>query len=148
MDGRIGRLRYFVWSFVATAALFAFVLVGALLNLFVSAWLGVPITLVADIAMVVLIVIIAGQRVHDLGWSAWTLLLMIIPLVNVIFGLVLVFMPGNKDANRFGAPPPPNSQAVKILAVVAVVVYVLSSIAYMTYFGALMAELGQGMNHR
>lgn len=148
MDGRIGRLRYLAWGFVATAALLALIIVGTLLNILITPWIGLPISVVGYIAFTVIAVIIAGQRVHDLGWSAWMLLLMIVPLVNVVFGLVMLFMPGNKDANRFGAPPPPNSQAVKVIATVAVVLYVLSTLLYVTYFGAMMASLNEGLNHR
>jgi uncharacterized membrane protein YhaH (DUF805 family) len=55
------------------------------------------------------------QRLHDLGWSGWLYLLNLVPLVNSIFPLLLV-LPGNAGANQYGAPPPRNSTAVKVLA--------------------------------
>ena len=45
------------------------------------------------------------QRLHDIGMSAWYMLLLIIPLVNIIMWLVLVFKSGNDGANRYGYPP-------------------------------------------
>ncbi len=44
------------------------------------------------------------KRLHDFGQSGWWTVLMMIPYVNLIFGLVLVFVPGDKKSNTYGAP--------------------------------------------
>ncbi len=38
------------------------------------------------------------------------------PFVGSFFPFVIMVVPGNETANRYGAPPPPNSTAVKVLA--------------------------------
>jgi len=56
------------------------------------------------------------QRLHDLGWSGWLYFLNLVPLVNSVFPLLLLVLPGNPGANQYGPPPPRNSTAVKVLA--------------------------------
>src|SRR3546814_16133277 len=56
------------------------------------------------------------QRLHDLGWSGWLWLLNLVPFVGSVFPFVLMALPGNTGANRYGPPPPPNSTAVKVLS--------------------------------
>lgn len=51
-----------------------------------------------------------------MGWSGWLWLALLVPFVNVVLSLLLLFMPGEQSANRFGPPPPPNSTGVKVLA--------------------------------
>ena len=46
---------------------------------------------------------------------------MIVPLLNLMF----FFIPGTKGTNRYGAPPPPNTLAVKILAWLMLVFFVV-----------------------
>ena len=67
-------------------------------------------TAIAVIPYLVFYVLAAIQRTHDMDWSAWMLLLALIPFVALIW----VFKPGTRGANRFGAPPPPNGLGVKI----------------------------------
>lgn len=44
------------------------------------------------------------RRMHDVGRSAWWLLSLLVPGVNVITLLVLFAWPGKSDENRFGPP--------------------------------------------
>ena len=57
--------------------------------------------------------------------SGWFSLLALIPLV----GLVWVFKGGTPGANRFGAPPPPNTLGVKIIACVFPLIFVIGILA-------------------
>jgi hypothetical protein len=59
---------------------------------------------------------ITVQRLHDLGWSGWLWFLHLVPFVGSIFPILLMVLPGNTGANQYGAPPPRNSTAVKILS--------------------------------
>jgi uncharacterized membrane protein YhaH (DUF805 family) len=54
-------------------------------------------------------VAIAAQRFHDLGASGWWALLSLIPFVSLIILLLLIFAPGQKQANCYGAMPCPGS---------------------------------------
>jgi uncharacterized membrane protein YhaH (DUF805 family) len=70
-------------------------------------------------------VLTAIQRSHDMDWSGWTVLLMIIPFV----GLIWIFKRGSEDTNTYGAPPPPNTLAVKILGFLFPILFVVGFLA-------------------
>ncbi|WP_028238085.1 DUF805 domain-containing protein [Stutzerimonas azotifigens] len=118
--GRIGRLRYLAWSGVLLAAASGLFLLAALL-MFLSSTLGIFLMVVIGIAMAVVSVQIGAQRLHDIGWTGWLLLVNLIPVLGTLFALVMLALPGNKEANRFGPPPPPNTRAVKALAVLGLI---------------------------
>ncbi|MNP49644.1 hypothetical protein D3C76_1438450 [compost metagenome] len=73
------------------------------------------------LAFVVISVLFTIQRLHDIGWSGWLWLLNLVPFVGSFFPLVIMVMPGNIGANRYGPPPPPNSTAVKVLCALWIV---------------------------
>ena len=123
IDGRIGRLRYLAWTLVLTVAMlvasgiiatasFAVATASPTAGVILGSLLGFALF----VAMVWVSVQIGVQRLHDLGWSGWLYLLNLVPLVNSIFPLLLLVLPGNAGANQYGAPPPRNSTAVKVLA--------------------------------
>ncbi|MCF5725113.1 DUF805 domain-containing protein [Pseudomonas syringae] len=123
INGRIGRLRYLAWTLVLTVAMLVAGGIIATAGFAVATAsptagmiLGVLLGFALCIAIVVVSVQIGVQRLHDLGWSGWLYLLNLVPLVNSIFPLLLLVMPGNPGANQYGAPPPRNTTAVKVLA--------------------------------
>ncbi|WP_210641412.1 MULTISPECIES: DUF805 domain-containing protein [unclassified Pseudomonas] len=132
-DGRIGRLRYLAWTMVLTLAMMPVVGVAFWVSL---SWLLTSNSIAAMIVGGLVAVVIAlgfayvsiqfsVQRLHDLGWSGWLWLLNLVPFVGSVFPFVLICMPGNAGANRYGPPPPPNSTAVKVLSWLWVVMIVL-----------------------
>ena len=46
-----------------------------------------------------------AKRCHDLGKSGFFGLLLLIPLVNFIFGIYLAFFKGDENDNEYGASP-------------------------------------------
>ena len=123
INGRIGRLRYLAWTLVLTVAMlvaagilstvgFAIATASPTIAIIVGSLLGLALF----VAVVVVSVQIGVQRLHDLGWSGWLYLLNLVPLVNSVFPILLLVLPGNSGANQYGAPPPRNSTAVKVLA--------------------------------
>ena len=42
------------------------------------------------------------RRLHDIGHSAWSLLLCCIPYVGGLYALILFALPGEKHANKYG----------------------------------------------
>lgn len=115
ISGRIGRVRYLAWSLVL--GLISLPVIGICeLSMKASLFLGGALMLVAYVAMIVVGVMFGAKRLHDVGWSAWWLLLFIVPIANFVLSLLMLFMPGTQGSNNYGAPPPPNSTAVKILA--------------------------------
>ena len=124
INGRIGRLRYLAWTLVLTLVLLAVIgavfTVGvgiALASSTIATVLGVLVGIAVFVAFFWVNVQITVQRLHDLGWSGWLWFLHLVPFVNSIFPLLLVVLPGNTGANQYGAPPPRNSTAVKVLAI-------------------------------
>lgn len=115
LEGRIGRLRYLAWSLVLIGA-FAGVMAVVAIAANVSEILGAALAIGAVLGLLVVSVQIGAQRLHDIGWSAWLLLLNIVPLINSLFWILMLVVPGSAGANRYGPPPPRNSLAVKLLA--------------------------------
>ncbi len=123
INGRIGRLRYLAWTLVLTIAM---LVAGGIISTAsfavatasptVAIILGGVLGFALFIALIVVSVQIGVQRLHDLGWSGWLYLLNLVPLVNSVFPLLMLVLPGNAGANQYGAPPPRNSTAVKVLA--------------------------------
>lgn len=114
-DGRIGRLRYLAWSMVLMLACLP--LFGIAAGFFaVSEILGGLLMVVVGIAVAVVGIMFGVQRLHDIGWSGWLLLVTLVPVIGGVFSLLMFVIPGSTEANRFGPPPPPNSTAVKVLA--------------------------------
>ncbi|OPA96307.1 hypothetical protein BFW87_08210 [Pseudomonas fluorescens] len=123
IHGRIGRLRYLAWTLVLTIAM---LVAGGILSTAgfaiatasptLATIFGVLTGLALFVAIVWVSVQIGVQRLHDLGWSGWLYLLNLVPLVNSVFPILLLVLPGNSGANQYGPPPPRNSTAVKVLA--------------------------------
>jgi len=131
IEGRIGRLRYLAWSLMlilGALALFGVASMGFAISEIVGA---VSIALVG-IGMAVVSVQIGVQRLHDIGWSGWLWLINLVPIVGGVFALLMLVIPGTTGANRYGPPAPPNSRAVKVLALLWLLVPVLGILAAIT----------------
>jgi uncharacterized membrane protein YhaH (DUF805 family) len=115
LQGRIGRLRYLAWSLVLV--LVGTVVGGICIGVMSSSLIaGGLLAAIACVAFVVVSIQIGAQRLHDAGWSAWLLLLNLVPVVGTFFPILMIVVPGNSGANQYGAPPPPNGKGVKVLA--------------------------------
>ena len=105
----------------------------------ISDLFGSLLVVLATIAVFVIAIQIGVQRLHDIGWSGWLLLINIVPVVGSVFALLMVVMPGTNGANRYGPMPPPNSTAVKVLACLFLLVPlsgIIAAIAMPTLFSA------------
>jgi uncharacterized membrane protein YhaH (DUF805 family) len=131
--GRVGRLRYLA-HFTGAYFLFAF-FVGGLRGGMAALGMEVLGNVLLGLGFIVFMVfaVLKGiQRSHDMDWSGWTILLGFIPLV----GFIWIFKGGTPGANRFGAPPPPNTLGVKILGFffpAVMVIGILAAIALPAY---------------
>ncbi len=125
--GRLGRVRYLAYLM----ALFFLVWIGGgvLAAMLIPTLTEQNQSLMRLVGLVMLSAIyglllvgslsFAIRRIRDFNASAWWSLLLLIPLVNVIFGLALWFIPGTDGPNRFGAKTPRNGTGVSILAALA-----------------------------
>jgi len=137
VEGRIGRLRYLAWSNVLVlAAGFTSVSLAALLqgmgmeSLFMLAL--IPLGCFAALCGIR----IGAQRLHDMGLSAWFMLLYVIPVISLLLILALTFWPGSKEENDYGLPPPRNTTSVRILAFLwffIVIIGILAAIVLPSY---------------
>lgn len=115
VQGRIGRLRYLAWTMgLCGAGLAAFLITLSVIGMTLVG--GGLLAAVLVMAFAVVSTMIGVQRLHDMGWSGWLLLLTIVPFVGSLFPILMMLLPGTKGPNKYGAPPPPNSRAVKVTA--------------------------------
>jgi uncharacterized membrane protein YhaH (DUF805 family) len=120
ISGRIGRARYIAYG---TGY---YVLFGALMALSgLLGSVGGVLMIVLWLALMVIAFMLTIQRCHDFNVTGWLSLLMLVPLANLIF----LFIPGTDGPNRFGAPTPPNSVGVLIVAWLFPVVALIGIIA-------------------
>lgn len=157
--GRIGRLRYLAYSFgTSMAFMLAFMLVSVVAAMLASMFggmldqtsgqilLGIVIA-IYYIGLIVISVMFMKRRLNDLDKSGWWSLLMIIPFLNLLFALYLIFAPGSEGVNRFGPAPVENPSGIKIFALVLpiflAIVGILAAIAIPAYQDYV--ERAQGM---
>ncbi len=129
-QGRIGRLRYLAYVTGWSLLLYLVIGVAALLG----ETLGMALVLLAYAAMIWFGVLCAIKRCHDCGYSGWWSLSAFIPLI----GLIWFVLPGDKVANRFGPPPPPNTWGVRLLGLILPLIFIagiLAAIAIPAYQG-------------
>ena len=136
-NGRIGRLRYLAYSigtsFLLMLALMPLVgasaLMGAGVDSSAMGAIGMLLVMVIYIAMLVFSVMFAKRRLNDLNRSGWWFLLFIVPIVNLLLTIYLVFFPGTDGSNSFGPAPQANSLGVLILGWMMPVLFVIGIVA-------------------
>jgi uncharacterized membrane protein YhaH (DUF805 family) len=149
--GRVGRLRYLAYTF-ASGLIMTGLAVAAVVILGPTA--GGIVYAVLYIPFLVLAVFTGIKRSHDMNWSGWTLLIPLVPgfglggisatfdpnnssrvivmlsaLILSLSGLIWMFKKGTEGSNDYGAPPPPNTTGVKILACTVPVIFVIGILA-------------------
>jgi len=128
-EGRLGRLRYLAYSFGLSFLIQMIATITGAISVVlpqeIGAILAMIILIVAYIMLIVTSIFIMIKRLHDVNRSGWLLLLLLVPLINIILGLYMLFAPGTDGPNNFGPPPPPNSRAVVIAAFLMIGLFVL-----------------------
>lgn len=145
LSGRIGRVRYLAYSIVAGLLMLPlmFLMMGGIGAIALGgspeagAGAGVVGMLAFYAVSFAVSIILARRRLNDLGRTGWLGLLVMIPFVNVVVFLWLLFGPGDAQANEYGPPPAPNTTGVIIMAwslpVIIVVFGILAAIAIPAY---------------
>lgn len=130
-SGRIGRARYIAYGF----GLYLLSMLAGVVGARLFGEVGAVLATVAWVAMAVLGVMLTVQRCHDFNVTGWLALLIVVPLANLVF----LFIPGTDGPNRFGAPTPPNSVGVLVVAwlipgiVIAGMIAAIALPAYQAY---------------
>lgn len=108
-EGRINRFPYFKYQVILLAASFAvgfvFNFIGALLTGTTDSLIGLVPTGVFSLCISVGSIMLGIRRLHDLEKSGWFMLLVLIPFVNIIFGLYLLLASGTVGYNKYGSDP-------------------------------------------
>jgi uncharacterized membrane protein YhaH (DUF805 family) len=82
-------------------------------KLSVSLWVAVPV-LACMLAGLWMQVCLLAKRCHDRDRSAWFLLVLLVPIVQLWPLIELIFFPGSRDLNHYG--PVPNGMYSQWLA--------------------------------
>lgn len=132
-SGRIGRLRYLAYGVGVQFLLMLILVPVGGLSMFspeeqmsIIGFVGIG---VFYIAAIVFSVMFAKRRLNDLNRSGWWFLLFIIPIVNLLVAIYLVFFPGTKGSNDFGPAPMANSIGIKIIGMIFPIIFLLGIIA-------------------
>ncbi len=100
-SGRISRSTYLLASITLQ---FVVVLLYYIISLFIPE--DSELLWIIGILMVVIFIIpqinIVIKRFHDLDKSGWYSLLAFVPLINIVFGWILILKEGTNGTNRFG----------------------------------------------
>ncbi|QID18009.1 DUF805 domain-containing protein [Nitrogeniibacter mangrovi] len=131
-SGRLSRRSYFTGVCLYGSLFLLVMLAVAISGSKLLFALAVLLSVVASLRLGVL-------RSHDFNWSGWWTLLSFVPLVGGVYALLLLFFPGSKDENDFGAPPEPNrwTHAFGALALLVLTPVLVAMIA--------PAQLARGM---
>lgn len=114
LSGRIGRLRYLAYYTAATLAVMPLGVLAAVLGGGASNTAGMVLFAMTLAALVVFMLALGKRRLNDLNRSGWLLVLMLVPIVNVLFSLYLLFAPGTDGRNDYGPAPTRNGNFVYV----------------------------------
>jgi len=111
--GRMGRLSYLLGGLALTLAT-AFAVVS-------TAALGPVAAAVAVTVMSLPAWRLSVLRLHDINWSGWLSLLLLVPVVGNLLALVLLFVPGTEGGNDYGPQAESHGWKPVLIALAAVV---------------------------
>lgn len=142
--GRIGRARYLLYTFALNLlwlpVAFSVTIASQRLLIFAEPSLGALafMGLALYSGPVVIMLILARRRLHDMDVSGWFSIGLLVPFLNLVMALLLLFWPGSRSANRFGPRPAPSPSMTVMAVVIALAVPgvgILAAIAIPAYQG-------------
>ena len=147
-SGRIGRMRYILYSLMLNAISLG--IIGVVFAAMFSigsdgskSSMGVMMILypVVLIPVLVFAIIFAKRRLNDFNQTGWLALLFIIPLVNVILSLMLLFAPGTKASNKYGPmPSDKNAAIINGTAIVLLIIVIAGSVMSSSMFESMLMQ--------
>lgn len=113
--GRFGRITWLYWSFAfllllnVASSMISLALTSLLAEASQATLQYVDLALgsLFLICLLILQAIAAIRRLHDIGLSGATVMVLFVPVLNLLLLLGLALVRGNPDANRFGPPAKP-----------------------------------------
>jgi len=132
-SGRIGRLRYLAYNtglnLILTAAMIpllgasGFMAAGG--DMSAMGGISSIVLILFYVATIVISVMFGKRRLNDLNRSGWFMLLFIIPIINFLLVIYMLFFAGTDGDNNYGPQADPNTMGVKILAFLFPVLMIL-----------------------
>ena len=112
-NGRVSRRDYWFYWFLPHLALTLVIVLVALIVGFASGWQGYRleiITALPSYGFMGLVLIwptltVLARRLHDSGWRAWWMLLVLVPIGSLLILILVLFVRGTAGPNRFGPEP-------------------------------------------
>jgi uncharacterized membrane protein YhaH (DUF805 family) len=131
-SGRFGRLSYLAWTS----------LVGVVFNIITIVFAGglvamqdgnaaggtMALLVVISLAAIVVYVLFGIRRLHDINASGLWLLLFLVPIANLVLGLMMLFKAGTVGANNFG-PARITRTWEKVVGIICIVFMALGLVA-------------------
>ena len=110
--GRIRRIEYFLSAIIggivggiAYSLGLATLFMGAAAGSAGASFFGILLGFAALIASMWFSLAQGIKRLHDLNKTGWMILLLFIPIVNIVFGLYMLFADGTVGPNQYGDDP-------------------------------------------
>lgn len=99
--GRLNRLRFFGYDFILGLILLMFKGLIEVTDNEVALIIIIILTIIITISAISVCV----RRLHDIELSGWFVLLNLVPIIDFIFELVLLFKKGTDGPNIYGKDP-------------------------------------------
>lgn len=128
--GRIGRLRYLAYGVILSILSLAIFLIEALIASYIEETaVLIIVSIPASIGIIYAQLAPAIRRLNDFNRSGWWAIFMLIPYLNLITFLCLIFISGDEGVNDYGTPAKPPSRRVKALALIVPIIALLGILA-------------------
>ena len=117
ISGRFGRYSFLAWNFVLNLVvmIIAFAILVAMgtnkdlmtinnpdqIMAFYASGAGLVVLAIMLVSFVISMIFFI-RRLHDINMSGWFSLLIIIPFINILFGIFVFSKKGTEGTNRFG----------------------------------------------
>jgi len=146
-SGRIGRLRSLAYGLgIGTLFMLVMGILGGLAEPYAVLRRDEGLTLLIGFTIIlvwaVLTLMYGKRRFNDLNRSGWWSILLLVPYVQLLPAIYLLFFPGSPGANEYGPAPVKNSTGVAIIGWTLPLIMIVSLLAailipaYPDYIGA------------
>ena len=113
-EGRACRMEYFSVTFINSLVMTLAIVLSSVLAAKAAITQSLDILVYSGAINIILFIFalitfipslsLSVRRLHDINLSGWLLLTIILPLVNFILALMLLFAPSNSGRNNYGNP--------------------------------------------
>ena len=121
-QGRVNRSNYIIGIGLMICYLVLVIVIANMLgyifsviNTNLTLFIAMPLSLIFYVLLVIFGFSLSVRRYHDLGRSGWLSLLYIVPFVNLIAALILLFLKGQPQDNIYGKVPEPKIDIKNLL---------------------------------